>query len=267
MKEANERISRHQHPEVTLNMRRLFSKFRANSAPYSPRPWRPQWLPRWAGLQSEASVHPHIPEERADLFLSHDAGSTEIEVLNWLYATICLLKPQTILETGAARGLGTLALAAACKANGFGHVHSVEIEPRLCERLTRMLCWQRLSRFVTVHCDDSRNFLRDTPLTFDFAFFDSLWEIRIEEYRICHERRILNGVAVFHDTSPTRTPTKKDPPHESLHREYRQKIYEIAKQPGKTGYFESPLSRGLIVIFPEQNVMTELAQQGYHRMK
>jgi predicted O-methyltransferase YrrM len=194
-------------------------------------------------------VHPHAPDEHADLFLAYDTGSTEVEVLNWLYASVCLLKPQSILETGACQGLGTIALAAACRDNGFGRVHSVEIEPHLWEVATKRIRNEGLSQFATVYCEDSRNFLLKTNLSFDFAFFDSECEIRVHEFRICRERGILKGVAVFHDTSPTRTLTMKEFPGEPLHTEYRAKIYELSKDPGTTGYFESNLSRGIIALF------------------
>lgn len=213
------------------------------------RKWKPSWVPKWATLHKEINVHPHSPEERADLFLAYDMGSTEIEVLDWLYATVCLLKPQSILETGTCKGLGTIALAAACKANGFGRVYSIEIEKSLYEVAVQRLGQEGLSQFVTVYCQDSRNFLLNTNLSFDFGFFDSECEIRVEEFRICRERGILKGAAVFHDTSPTRTLTMKDLPGEPWHSEYRGKIYELARDPGTTGYFESKLSRGMIALF------------------
>lgn len=93
-----------------------------------PRPWRPVWLRVWHHLQSEVKLHPHVPEERANLFLAFETGTTEIEVLNGLHATIIAHKPRCVLEIGASAGLGTLALASACKANGFGKVHSVELD-------------------------------------------------------------------------------------------------------------------------------------------
>ncbi|MEI8349915.1 MAG: class I SAM-dependent methyltransferase [Candidatus Omnitrophota bacterium] len=215
------------------------------------RSWRPQWLPPWVVLQTENSVHPHMPEEHADLFLAYNASSTEIETLHWLHATSCLIKPKCILETGVAEGLGTIALAAACKANGFGKVHSIEIDSQRCITLNKLLDKEKLSEFVVVHRDDSRDFLRTTNLNFDLAYFDSLCEIRAEEYTICRQRDILKGIAVFHDTAPLRTQTLASYPPEPLHSEYRRQIHELVKQPGVTGYFESTLSRGLVAIFLE----------------
>jgi hypothetical protein len=108
---------------------------------------------------------------------------------------------------------------------------------------------EKLSDFAEVHCGDSLIFLQDTNLMFDFAFFDSECEIRVEEFKICRERGILKGAAVFHDTSPTRTLTLKDFPKEDLHAEYRRNIYGCSNNIHATGYFESKLSRGVIAIF------------------
>ena len=213
------------------------------------RTWRPEWLPFWIATESEARVHPHSAEERADLFLAHNAGSTEIEVLNWLHATVCLLKPERILETGAADGLGTLALARACRANGFGTVHSIEIDPALCRRGAALLRRYGVAEHAVFHAEDSRAFLQRTDLTFDFGWFDSMCELRADEYAICRARDILRGPAAFHDSSPLRTRTLTDWPDAARHAEYRERLRQAARQPGVSA-FESTLSRGLFVLFP-----------------
>jgi len=222
--------------------------YRGRKSP-DARTWRPEWLPFWIATDTESRVHPHSPEERAELFLAHNAGSTEIEVLNWLHATVCLLKPERILETGAADGLGTLALARACRANGFGTVHSIEIDPALCRHGEALLQRYGVARYATFHAEDSRAFLSRTDLTFDFAWFDSMCELRADEYAICRSRGILRGPAAFHDTSALRTRTLTDWPNEAQHAEYRRRLLEAARQPGVSA-FESTLSRGLFVLFP-----------------
>src|SRR5512135_1049960 len=91
------------------------------------------WLSSGAPLRFESDLHPHVAEERADLFDSLDGATTELEVLNWLHATIRLLKCENVLETGTYAGFGTVALASACRANGFGMVHTLEMNPKNCE--------------------------------------------------------------------------------------------------------------------------------------
>lgn len=231
-------------PRVRKAMRRSLGR-----PPAGVRAWRPQWLPWSVELQTESVAHPHMAEERAEAFLAYDPGTAEMEVLNWLYATICLTKPAAVLETGSHEGFGTLALAAACRANGFGRVHSVEIAPESCSHAASLLERAGLSAYATIHCADSRDFLRNTPLRFQVGFFDSLPEIRAEEFSICLDRRILSRVAVFHDTSPLRTKTLQGWPSEDEHRKFREDLVRLAGLPETTGFFESRLSRGLFVIF------------------
>jgi len=206
------------------------------------------WLPGWAEIRPETAVHAHVPAEYADWFEAHNTGSTELEVLNWLYATIRVLKPATVLETGAADGLGTIALASACAANGFGVVHSVEIDQALCAQLRNRAAEQGLSKFVAVESQSSLDFLESTNRHFDIGWFDSLCEIRAQEFRICLDRGIIGKLAVFHDTSPTRSQSMHHAPAPELHAQYRRDVLALAKDPRCNGWFESTLSRGFIAI-------------------
>jgi hypothetical protein len=183
--------------------------------------------------------------------LGHNAGTTEIEVLNWLYATVCLLKPARIVETGAADGIGTLALASACKANGFGMVHSIEIDPDLCRRGAELLDRHGVGGHATFHASDSIAFLRKTDLVFEFGWFDSLCQLRADEFEICLERNILRGPAAFHDTSPTRHKTILEADDRDAHAAYRAKLRRLARDPRLGGLFESALSRGIVAIWPK----------------
>jgi predicted O-methyltransferase YrrM len=207
------------------------------------------WIPRWAEVRREIDVHPHVPSEHAEWFEAHNTGSTEFEVLNWLHATIRLLKPAAVLETGAADGLGTIALASACAANGRGVVHSVEIDPALCEQLRRRTAAEKLADHVRVHCESSLTYLASTSDTFDIGFFDSLCELRAQECRLCLERGLITTAAIFHDTSPHRTESLKEWPSPEAHAHYRADVLALARDPRCSGFFESTLSRGLIAIF------------------
>lgn len=229
-------------------LRRLRRRLRRHRP---PRPWRPGWLPKHIHLHSEAALHPHVAAEQANLFMALDAGSTELEVLNWLHSTVILLKPSEILETGAFNGYGTVALAAACRANGRGRVHSVELDEAACARACRLLDELRLSQWVSVHCSESRAFLRRTSVLFDFAFFDSACEVRAEECAICMERGILQGPAVFHDTSALRTLSLRDCPTQEFHSAYRRGLEDLAARYFEGNIFASGLSRGLTVLFPK----------------
>lgn len=207
------------------------------------------WLPGWVYVSHENIVHPHVPEEHPEWFDAYNRGTTELEILNWLHATVLALKPQAVLETGAANGVGTIALASACKLNGFGKVHSVELDEKLCKQLKRKVALAGLSDFVEVHCSDSRNYLRETGTTFDIGFFDSMCEFRADEFEICLSRGIIKKLAVFHDTAERRCETLKGYPSEEEHIQYRADLKRLSADPRVSGSFESALSRGIWCIF------------------
>ena len=207
------------------------------------------WLPRWVELHNERDVHPHVPEERAELFDAYNTGTTELDLLNWLHATVRVLKPNAILETGAANGIGTIALASACRFNGLGKVHSVELEPERCTALDQILKKAGLREFVQIHCGDSLNFLSSNKSIFDIGFYDSMCEIRAYEFKVCLDSGTIRQLAVFHDTSARRCETLKGWPSDEQHATYRADLMSLAVDSRCSGYFESPLSRGFVCIF------------------
>lgn len=209
------------------------------------------WKPSISGIKKESDVHPHVDIEKAHLFEVADSSSTEYEVLNWIHATIRVLKPQLVLETGAFNGIGTVAMAHACKLNGFGKVHSLEIDPKCCANVNKTLQDEYLSDYAEVHQCHSLGFLRNTDLIFDIGFFDSAPDTRTVECHICLTRSILTKVAVLHDTSPYRLDSAPDYDGGPV---YRNKILELAKLPMVSGYYDSPLSRGFMALFLKQIV-------------
>lgn len=207
------------------------------------------WKPASAPVFRESEIHPHVPQERAELFEVADSGSTEYEVLNWIHSFIRVLKPSLIVETGAWEGMGTVALAHACKLNGFGKVHSLEKEPSCCVRLQTILEEEKLLPWAEVHLCDSLEFLQSTQLKFDVGFFDSLTEIRGRECEILMDKGALKKLAVFHDTSEFRSGSAADWTHPDVQIAYREHILKLSKRPECTGYFDSSLSRGFMALF------------------
>jgi hypothetical protein len=212
------------------------------------------WLPKNTPIKCEGDVHPHVEPEMANLFHAYNAGTTELEVLNWLNATVMLLKPTAILETGAADGLGTIALASACRANGFGSVHCVELDEKLCRQSEARLRSLGLSEFAKIHCSTSFDFLNSTQICFDMGFFDSMCEIRVDEYRILRKKNQIRKLAVFHDTSSLRCESLEGWPSKELHEKYRADLYCCKQDSAVEGFIESELSRGIVAIWLKSHV-------------
>jgi predicted O-methyltransferase YrrM len=154
----------------------------------------------------ESSVHPHVPEERSELFHTEDDTSTEYEYLELLQALIFALKPREVLETGGYVGLGTSALAEAVRFNGLGHLTTVEINSGRVQQIKKRLGNLSLEDIVSIVNDDSQKFLLQTDKHFDFAFLDSDLTIRCKELKILLDRGLLkrHSFVAIHDTSKVR---------------------------------------------------------------
>ena len=204
------------------------------------------WKPSDTPVNIESNIHPHIVEEKAHLFSSADGGSTEYEVLNWLHSTIRVLKPNLILETGGYQGIGTVALAHACKLNGFGKVISLEYLPSQCVAIENLLQENNLQKYVDVINMDSLRYLRNTSEIFDIGFFDSETTIRAHECDILLSKNALRNLAVFHDTSPYRIESYTS---KEIQEKYRNDVIHLSKHPRCSGYYDSKLSRGFMTLW------------------
>src|SRR5712692_4191409 len=70
---------------------------------------------------------PECPEpERWSMF---DSMTAEVEVLEFLRATVTTTKPRLVVETGTFMGISTLWIAEALQQNGSGRVLSCEFDP------------------------------------------------------------------------------------------------------------------------------------------
>jgi len=200
-------------------------------------------------MTSEASVHPHVASERAELFSAHDGGSTEMEYLELLRALVGVCKPQRILETGAFRGYGTYTLAKACQANGFGRVISLEQDVAFCNEAISRVAFNHLSQWVRIFRQESRAWLSTQVIEpFQFAFFDSgELDVRLEELHLCLTLGWLGPGAWFaiHDTSRVRSCDDTGTLAPTTAPFWDQ--FTLLQDQQQLDVLEFPLSRGMVV--------------------
>ena len=202
-------------------------------------------------MRNEADLHPHVPEEKAQLFTALDGGSTENEYLELLTALVRVQKPERVLETGCYLGVGTAAIAKGLRANGFGKLHSVDFNKEWLNRTSERLVQENLTQWVDLHEGDSIKFIKShDPIwdSYDMTFFDSDLPMRMDEFIACLDHGILKpgALATFHDTS--------------ILREFplgtkdlgTQKIWEQFEELVKSGrvkrWIDFPLSRGFLAV-------------------
>lgn len=194
-------------------------------------------------IEIEALHHPHVPEEKGELFHSYDSQSTEEEYLYLLYAITYCLKPRQVLETGSYQGYGSSYIGAALRRNGSGHLTSLEHNDVYFKWAEEQVESNGLEDWVSLVKCESLEFLGGSGRKFDLAFFDSTLPLRTKEFSICLERGLLDcgSMAAFHDTSRLRTDTPGHPdPQTPLFWEEFLAIADIR-------FIEFPFSRGMIL--------------------
>ena len=197
----------------------------------------------------EHLAHPHVEEEKSHLFHCWDPCSTEMEYLAFWQALVGITKPENVLETGSYYGMGTLHIGQACVKNGFGKLYSIELDSVCFDATKQKVDENSLQETVELIEGDTRDFLRETDIVFDLAFFDSNLDIRMEEFRICLDREILKKgtFAVFHDSSKVRVcPARGGPdPHTKI---FWDEFEKVRNDYDLEGQIQFPLSRGLLVV-------------------
>ena len=117
----------------------------------------------------------------------HDGTASEIEMTDFLYGLVRMLKPKLIVETGTYRGHAAMSMAEACLENSFGKVVSCDIENHNVFNPLPDLCDLRISSSL------------DLPelRTADLVYSDSLVPLRPKEYELVKP----GCVFVVHDTN------------------------------------------------------------------
>jgi len=148
----------------------------------------------------------------------NDAG-VEIEVGEFLYAMIRVLKPINVLETGTHWGIGASYMGQALKDNGEGHLDTVEFLPEIASRAVKRICDLKLAEQVTVHLADARVFkppddfrgsnesaqLTGHPqpaIEYGLILLDTEPQTRFQELIRYYDFLTLGGFVFIHDLHP-----------------------------------------------------------------
>lgn len=198
-------------------------------------------------MSDEGRIGPEGPESRfskADWMCPHpeywtstDDHSTEIEVSELLAGLVRGLQPEYIVETGSAWGQTSEYVGAALKRNGHGKMISLEVDP---ERVhySQQRCIGLPVEFLQMSSMDF------TPTEeIQFAFFDSLFPLRVPEFMRYYPWMKKGSVVAFHDTHPGHGSGQFG----DMVTDLRQTIVYELEQKGflKALYFQTP--RGIMI--------------------
>lgn len=149
-------------------------------------------------LQAEPEFHQHCPG-----FSMFNTGSVEVEIAEFLYSLVRVLKPANILETGTHLGVSTLYMALALRENEKGLIYTYEIIPQLLERAEQLWSdFKGLNRYISPLLESSltTNYF---PKEIDFLFLDSEPGYRFDELNRFWPYLKVGGMVVIHDLDKT----------------------------------------------------------------
>lgn len=151
-------------------------------------------------------TRPHAAAWHPEWWHAPDGDSTEDEVSELVGAMVRGMQPEVVVETGTAFGFTTRYIGDALRRNGHGVLYSVDIDE---ERLAhaRALLAGGEGRPSLLAPDGPVHVLQQSSLEFvppapiDFAFFDSLYELRVDEFLFYRDQGALRpgAIVAFHD--------------------------------------------------------------------
>lgn len=127
---------------------------------------------------------------------AEDEQSAEVEVSELVAAFVRALQPDYVVETGTAHGFTAAAIGRALRANGHGHLDTLEVDPALVAEAQGRCAGLP----ITVIEQSSMDF---TPARrVGFAWFDSLLNLRIPEFERYRPYMTAGTIVGFHDVAP-----------------------------------------------------------------
>ena len=132
-------------------------------------------------------------------FKRFDDGSAEVEVLEFLYSLVRIVKPNNILETGTYWGFTAAYMALGLRDNGKGEIDTIEFAKENLDKAKTL--WDKLSlnNFVIPHEIPSLDFVTDKK--YELVLLDTEPMLRFQELEKFWDNIVPGGIIVIHDLS------------------------------------------------------------------
>lgn len=154
-------------------------------------------FPRQELLREKSDPHDDCPNPHWWSMI--DGWTAEVEALEFLYGLVRLLKPASVLETGTWHGYASIAVGRALKANGFGHMTTLETDVESYSIAVRNIMEEKLEEVIRCLNLPSLEFTPDDVV--DLLFLDSELGIRGDEFSHFLPYLKQGSIIVFHDTN------------------------------------------------------------------
>lgn len=130
-------------------------------------------------------------------FSSFNDAGVEIEVGEFLYSMVRILKPEHVLETGTHWGIGASYMGQALKDNFSGNLDTLEFLPEIHQRANKRIIDLGLMDFVTLHLMDARAFI--PKYNYELILLDTEPQTRFEELIKFYDYLEPGGFVFIHD--------------------------------------------------------------------
>lgn len=142
-------------------------------------------------------VQPEISPGNHGFEMFNDAG-TEVEVSEYLWATMRIIKPDLVLETGTHKGISSSYIARALEDNHRGKLITFEIILQHYQSAKSLWNDLGLSHRIDARLEDALQFNAE-GLAFDILFLDSEPQLRFNEFVKFYPYLRPGGLILIHD--------------------------------------------------------------------
>lgn len=129
----------------------------------------------------------------------NDAG-LECETGEFMHGLVRILKPQNVLETGTHFGVGASYMGMGLKANGEGHLDTIEFLPEIYAVAKKRMDRLFINNFVTCHFGDVAKF--EPTCKYDLILLDTEPQTRFAELLKFYPYLNPGGYLFIHDLHP-----------------------------------------------------------------
>lgn len=126
-----------------------------------------------------------------------DTGGVELEVGEFLYGLVRLIKPQKVLSTGIYTGVSDMYIAQGLKDNGYGRTDALEIDQSHIDRAIDLWTRTDVASYITPFRMPSLDF--EAIDEYDLFFLDSEPYLRFAELVKFYDKLKPGGFVFMHD--------------------------------------------------------------------
>lgn len=157
--------------------------------------------------------YPEVRDEGKGYKMADDGG-VELEVGEFLYGMVKILKPGYVLETGTYTGISAMYMGQALKENDRGHLVTIEIDEYHKNRAEKL--WQQVGINGEITCRHMKSYDYTPSGKAELMFLDSEPNLRFHELVKFYPYLAEGGYVFIHDTPRSLCQGNINPDHPEI---------------------------------------------------